>query len=48
VKSQWAHHPWNLESPEAAPTWPVAMVAQGAKQEKLEEGAPVLCGRLLS
>jgi hypothetical protein len=32
--SQWAHHLWNLESPEAAPAWPVAMAAQPAKQEE--------------
>jgi hypothetical protein len=34
VMSQWAHSPWNLESPETAPAWPVAMAAQPAKQEE--------------
>jgi hypothetical protein len=42
VKSQWAHCPWNLKSPEAAPVLPVAMVAQQPKQAKLEEGVPCL------
>jgi hypothetical protein len=34
VISQWGHGPWNLETPEAAPAWPVAMAAQPAKQEE--------------
>jgi hypothetical protein len=34
VMSQWAQHPWILESPEAAPSWPVAMAAQPAKQKE--------------
>jgi hypothetical protein len=34
VMSQWAHEPWNLESPEAAAAWPVAMAAQPAKQKE--------------
>jgi hypothetical protein len=46
--SQWAYSPLNLESPEAAPTWPVAMAAQPAKRKKLKEGAPVLWGIFLS
>jgi hypothetical protein len=33
VMSEWAHCPWNLESPEAAPDWPVAMATQPARQE---------------
>jgi hypothetical protein len=45
VMSQWALHPRNLESPEAASAWPVAVAAQPAKQE---EPRGVLCGRLLS
>jgi hypothetical protein len=32
--SQLAHCHWNLDSPEAAPAWPVAMAAQPAKQEE--------------
>jgi hypothetical protein len=47
LMSQWAQHPWNLESPEAAPAWPFAMAAQQPSRKKLEEGAPVLCGRHL-
>jgi hypothetical protein len=31
--SQWDHSPWNMESPEAAPAWPVAIAAQPAKRE---------------
>jgi hypothetical protein len=34
VMSQWAKTPWNLEGPEAAPVWLVAMAAQPAKQEE--------------
>jgi hypothetical protein len=34
VMSQWAHCPWTLESPEAAPAWPVAIAAQPAKQKE--------------
>jgi hypothetical protein len=34
VMSLWVHHPWNLESPEAAPAWPVAMAAHPPKQEE--------------
>jgi hypothetical protein len=42
VMSQWAQHPWNLESPEAAPAWPVAMAAQPAKQEEVGGRCPCL------
>jgi hypothetical protein len=42
VMSQWAPSPLNLERPEAAPAWPVAMVAQPEKGKKLKEGAAVL------
>jgi hypothetical protein len=45
--SQLDPSPWNIKNPEAAPAWPVAMVAQPAKHEKLEVGATVLCGSLL-
>jgi hypothetical protein len=40
--SQWAHHPWNLESPKAAPAWPVTMAAQPAKQEEAGGRCPSL------
>jgi hypothetical protein len=36
VMSQWALCPWNLESPEEASAWPVAVAAQPAKQEESE------------
>jgi hypothetical protein len=39
--SQWAHSPWNKESPEVAPASPAPMAAQPAKQEEAEG---VLCG----
>jgi hypothetical protein len=41
VMSQWAHSPWNKESPEVAPASPAPMAAQPAKQEEAEG---VLCG----
>jgi hypothetical protein len=34
VMSQWDHSPRILESPEAAPAWPVAMAVQLAMQEE--------------
>jgi hypothetical protein len=34
VMSQWAHCPWNLDSPEAAPPWRVAVATQTAKQDE--------------
>jgi hypothetical protein len=34
VMSQWAHCPWNLDSPEAAPPWPVSVAAQPATQDE--------------
>jgi hypothetical protein len=40
--SQFAHCPWNLESPEAAPAWPVAMAAQPTKQEEAGGRCPCL------
>ena len=42
VISQWAHSPLNLESPESAFSWPVAMAAQPTKQEKAEGKCPCL------
>jgi hypothetical protein len=48
VMSQWAHSPWNLESPETPPAWSVAMAARLPKQEEAERRCPVLCVRLLS
>jgi hypothetical protein len=42
VMSQWAHCPWNLESLEAAPVWPVAMAAQPAKQKEASGRCPCL------
>jgi hypothetical protein len=41
VRSEWAHCPWNFESPEETPAWPVAMVAHPAKQE--EDGGRCSC-----
>jgi hypothetical protein len=32
--SQLDQNPWNIYIPEAAPAWPVAMVAQPAKHEE--------------
>jgi hypothetical protein len=32
VRSQRDPSPWNVESAEAAPAWPVAMAARPAKQ----------------
>jgi hypothetical protein len=46
--SQWAHHPWNMESHEAALACLVVMAAQPVERKNLEKGALVLCGRLLS
>jgi hypothetical protein len=48
VMSQLDHHPWNLESTEAAPVWSVALPSCQPSKKNLEEGAPVLCRSLLS
>jgi hypothetical protein len=40
--TQWAHRPWNLESPEAAPTLYVSMATQPAKQEEAGGRCPCL------
>jgi hypothetical protein len=42
VMSQWAHCPWNLESPEAAPDWSVAMATPLGKQEVAGGRCPCL------
>ena len=42
VMSQWAHVPLNLESREAAPACPVAMVVEPANQEEAEGRCPCL------
>jgi hypothetical protein len=42
VMSQWAHCPWNLESPEAASAWPVARSAQPAQQKEVGGRCPCL------
>jgi hypothetical protein len=42
VTSEWARCPWNLESPEAAPPWPVAMAGQPAKQKETGGRCPCL------
>jgi hypothetical protein len=42
VIPQWAHSPWNKESPEAAPVSPAPMTAQPDKQEEAEGRCPCL------
>jgi hypothetical protein len=42
VMSQWTHRPWNLECPEAAPAWSVAMAAQPTTKQQ-EPGGRCPC-----